>query len=134
VFFSSQYGRGGWFHGYSFTCQPVDYSFDEMAVRVSFSFEMNDSFLFPPSTKSSKLLVPHYLVKLCRFGQEIVAFTIWKLTKNKNKQNKTRKRPNPPPHPHWKHSIPLTLLHFVPWLSFLSIIFIFHFSWFSDVV
>lgn len=30
-----QYGRGGWFHGYSFVCQPVDYSLDDMAVRVS---------------------------------------------------------------------------------------------------
>jgi len=31
-----EYGRGGWFHGYSFVCQPVDYSLDDMAVRVSF--------------------------------------------------------------------------------------------------
>jgi hypothetical protein len=29
-----EYGRGGWFHGYSFTCQPVDYSNDEMAIRM----------------------------------------------------------------------------------------------------
>jgi len=38
----SQYGRGGWFHGYSFTCQPVDYSLDEMAVRVSFKIKAGE--------------------------------------------------------------------------------------------
>jgi len=29
-----EYGRGGWFHGYSFTCQPVDYSTNPMALRM----------------------------------------------------------------------------------------------------
>jgi len=38
VVFSSwlfyEYGRGGWFHGYSFTCQPVDYGDNPMALRM----------------------------------------------------------------------------------------------------
>ncbi|CAL8108644.1 unnamed protein product [Orchesella dallaii] len=29
-----EYGRGGWFHGYSFKCQPVDYSMSPMAQRM----------------------------------------------------------------------------------------------------
>lgn len=29
-----EYGRGGWFHGYSFKCQPVDYSNSDMALRM----------------------------------------------------------------------------------------------------
>lgn len=52
---SSQYGRGGWFHGYSFVCQPVDYSLDEMAVRVSFDFLQ----YAPPLFLSQKM--PHPL-------------------------------------------------------------------------
>ena len=51
---SSQYGRGGWFHGYSFVCQPVDYSLDEMAVRVSFDF----SSISLPSPYSLHYLLP----------------------------------------------------------------------------
>jgi hypothetical protein len=56
---SSQYGRGGWFHGYSFVCQPVDYSLDEMAVRVSFDF----SSISLPSPYSLHYLLPSLQTK-----------------------------------------------------------------------
>jgi len=29
-----EYGQGGWFHSYSFRCQPVDYSRSEVAMRM----------------------------------------------------------------------------------------------------
>lgn len=29
-----EYGRGGWFHGYNFHCQPVDYGYSPMALRM----------------------------------------------------------------------------------------------------
>ena len=33
--FDLQFGMGGWFRGYSYRCQPVDYSNSEVATRVS---------------------------------------------------------------------------------------------------
>lgn len=63
-----EYGRGGWFHGYSFVCQPVDYSLDDMAVRMVYACwwyyfskftEFFDTFFFVLRKKDEHISLLH---------------------------------------------------------------------------
>lgn len=84
VFFNSwlfyELGRAGWFNGYSWVCQPVDYSMDAMAVRmatvswwylISKFFDFFDTFFFVLRKKNDHISVLH----LVHHG--VVPMSIW---------------------------------------------------------
>jgi len=65
-----EYGRGGWFHGYSFTCQPVDYSNSEMGIRMTHACwwyyfskytEFFDTFFFILRKKNNQVSTLHVI-------------------------------------------------------------------------
>jgi len=70
----------GWFNGYSFTCQPVDYSNSEMGMRmlrasywyyINKLFDFSDTFLFVLRKKNHHLSLLHMVHHGC------VPFSIW---------------------------------------------------------
>lgn len=56
-----QFGMGGWFRGYSYRCQPVDYSQNPMAIRV----RLRSRWLLPHSHFLSILTFGHLVASVC---------------------------------------------------------------------
>jgi hypothetical protein len=69
-----EYGMGGWFRGYSFRCQPVDYGDSEMALRMvhvcwwyyfSKFTEFVDTFFFVLRKKNNQISTLHVIHHGC---------------------------------------------------------------------